>query len=163
MGQWIFQLSRPPGAGAGVGAAQRGVALNDSPAGRPYALGYVYLCQKQYEQALAEMERAVALDPNGALTYAALAEVLSSMDRSPDAWRRRQTGATPEVHVVDAHLNSIGTAYCLAGRPEEAIAPLKQYLTRYPNILVAHLTLAVVYSELGQTAEARAKPLKSCG
>ena len=45
----------------------------------------------------------------------------------------------------------------MAGRPEEAIAPLKQYLTRYPNILGAHLTLAAVYSELGKQAEARAE------
>lgn len=45
----------------------------------------------------------------------------------------------------------------MAGRPEEAIAPLKQYLSHYPNVLGAHLTLAAVYSELGREAEARAE------
>jgi adenylate cyclase len=59
--------------------------------------------------------------------------------------------------VADYHLYSVGTAYYLAGRPEEAIAPLKQYLNRYPNILGAHLTLAAVYSELDREAEARAE------
>ena len=59
--------------------------------------------------------------------------------------------------VADVHLDSVGAAYYLAGRPEEAIAPLKQYLSRYPNILGAHLTLAAVYSELGKEAEARAE------
>jgi adenylate cyclase len=34
---------------------------------------------------------------------------------------------------------------------------LQRYLSRYPNILGAHLTLAAVYSELGQAAEARAE------
>jgi adenylate cyclase len=34
---------------------------------------------------------------------------------------------------------------------------LKQFLSRYPNILGAHLTLAAVYSELGRAAEARAE------
>jgi adenylate cyclase len=34
---------------------------------------------------------------------------------------------------------------------------LKRFLTRYPNILGAHLTLAAVYSEVGQAAEARAE------
>lgn len=57
--------------------------------------------------------------------------------------------------AADQHLNSVGTAYDLAGRPEEVIAPLKQFLTRYPNILGAHLTLAAVYSELGEETEAR--------
>ena len=45
----------------------------------------------------------------------------------------------------------------LAGKPEEAIAPLKQFITRYPNILGAHLVLAAAYSELGKDAEARAE------
>lgn len=48
-------------------------------------------------------------------------------------------------------------AYYLAGRPEEAIAPLKQYLTHHPNILGAHLDLAAVYSELKKETEARAE------
>jgi tetratricopeptide (TPR) repeat protein len=56
---------------------------------------------------------------------------------------------------VDAHLDSVGAAYATAGRPEEAIAPLQRYISRYPNLLGAHLTLAAVYSELGQAAEAQ--------
>ena len=57
-------------------AAQRVIALNDaSPPGR-VVLGYVYLWQKQYEPAIAEMERATALDPNNADVYALLAEAL---------------------------------------------------------------------------------------
>jgi predicted Zn-dependent protease len=58
------------------------------------------------------------------------------------------------------HLNSVGVAYDLAGKPEEAIAPLRQYLSHYPNILGAHLTLAAVYSELGKEAEARAEAVE---
>jgi tetratricopeptide (TPR) repeat protein len=57
----------------------------------------------------------------------------------------------------DKALDSVGAAYATAGRPEEAIAPLQRYISRYPNILGAHLTLTAVYSELGQAAEARAE------
>ena len=67
------------------------------------------------------------------------------------------SGAAPEALIVDAHLDSVGTAYAVAGRYEEALAPLQRYLSRYPNILPAHLMLAAVYSELGQAAEARAE------
>ena len=70
-------------------------------------------------------------------------------------WQSRRCACKP--YVADEHLDSVGIAYYLAGQPEEAIAPLKQYLTRYPNILGAHLTLAAVYSELGKEAEARAE------
>ena len=60
-------------------------------------------------------------------------------------------------YFADQHLGLVGAAYYFAGRPEEAIAPLKQFLSRYPNNLEAHLTLAAVYSELGKEAEARAE------
>jgi tetratricopeptide (TPR) repeat protein len=52
--------------------------------------------------------------------------------------------------VVDEHLGSIGAAYYLAGKPEEAIAPLKQFIARYPNHVGPHLGLAAAYSALGK-------------
>jgi adenylate cyclase len=140
-----------------LAAAQRGIALNDtSPLGHA-SLGTVYLWQKQYEPALAEMGRTIAVDPNVADGYALLAETLSRVGRSEEALRMVEQALRRKPFDVDRHLNSLGAACDLAGRPEEAIAPLKQYLTHYPDILGAHLTLAAVYSELGREAEARAE------
>jgi adenylate cyclase len=156
--QWAFQLSQDPQTlEQGLAAAQWAIALNDSLHFGHIGLGYVYLYQQQYDQALAEMERAVALDPNEALSYAALAEVLSRVGRSEEALEAAEQALRLKPLVVDRHLESVGIAYAVAGRPEEAIAPLKQYLVRYPNILGAHLTLAAVYSELSKEAEARAE------
>jgi adenylate cyclase len=160
--QWDWQLSQDPQTTLeqALEAARRAVALNDSFFVAHLALGYVYLYQQQYEQALAEMERAVALNPNVAGSYAGLAEVLSRVGRADEALRAvEQALRLKSLHniVVDEHLVSVGVAYALAGRPEEAIAPLKRFLTRYPDILGAHLTLAAVYSELGKEAEARAE------
>jgi adenylate cyclase len=45
----------------------------------------------------------------------------------------------------------------VAGRYAEVQAALQRFLSRYPNMLPAHLMLAVVYSELGQATEARAE------
>jgi adenylate cyclase len=137
--------------------AQRLVALNDSYHQGHLFLGTVCLWQRQYEQALAEMERAIALDPNEAFGYAFLAETLSRVGRPEEAVVMAEQAQRRKPFIADLHLNSVGAAYDLAGRPEEAIAPLKQYLARYPNILDAHLTLAAVYSELGKEAEARAE------
>jgi adenylate cyclase len=63
----------------------------------------------------------------------------------------------PEAAVADVHLVNVGIAYAMAGRYEEARAPLQRYLSHYPNMLLGHLMLAAVYSELGQAAEARAE------
>ena len=120
-------------------------------------LGCIFLYQQQYEQALAEMERGVALAPTVAEGYAARAEVLSCMGRTEDALEAAAQALRLQARVPDKHLGSIGLAYAVAGHYEEARAPLQRYLSRYPNILSAHLILAAVYSELGQTAEARAE------
>ena len=83
---------------------------------------------------------------------------LSHIGRSEDALKAAEQALRIKFFGGGGqYLFSIGTAYYLAGQPAEAIAPLKQYLTRYPNILGAHLSLAAVYSELGKEAEARAE------
>ena len=79
------------------------------------------------------------------------------MGRTEDALEAAAQALRLKPNVVDGHLASVGAAYAVAGRYEEARAPLQRYLSRYPNILPAHLMLAAVYSELGQAAEARAE------
>jgi len=138
-----------------VVAGQRAVALNDSWHWNHINLGYVYLYHQQYDQALAEMERAVALTPTEAESYAGLAVVLSDMGRTEDALEAAAQALRLKPLIADAHLDSVGAAYATAGRPEEAMAPLQRYISRYPNILGAHLMLAAAYSELGKDAEAR--------
>src|SRR5262249_16126743 len=101
--------------------------------------------------------RAVALAPYEAWTHSLLAEVLSRMGRVEDALEAAAQALRLNTEVRDSHLASIGTAYAVAGHYEEARVLLQRYLSRYPNILNAHLTVATVYSELGKEAEARAE------
>jgi adenylate cyclase len=139
-------------------AVQRALALNDSFHFNHTVLGYIYLHQQQYDQALVEMERGVALAPNEAGTYAPLAWVLMSyMGRTEDALAAAAQALHLKPLIADDHLAGVGIAYAVAGRYAEARAPLQRYLSRYPNFLPGHLTLAAVYSELGQAAEARAE------
>src|SRR5215510_12728594 len=154
LGQWIAQQS-PAGQTLepAVAAAQHVISLNHALPEGHGVLGTIYLYQKQYDQALAETERVIALIPNDAGSYAGLAAILSCVGRSEKALgmveqtlRRNPSGSA---------YSSIGIAYYLAGRPEEAVAPLKQYLSHAHNLLGAHLNLAEVYSELGKEAEAR--------
>ena len=140
-----------------MAAVQRAVALSDSYHTNHIVLGYISLYQQQYEHALAEMERAVALAPNEALSYATLAVVLSHMGRTEDTLEAATQALRLKSEVADGHLADVGVAYTLVGRYEKARAPLQRYLSRYPNRLDIHLTLAVVYSEIGQAAEARAE------
>ena len=63
------------------------LALDDSLPIAHSLLGYVQAQQQQYDQAIAEEERAIALDPNNADSYARQADVLNLAGRSEDALR----------------------------------------------------------------------------
>jgi adenylate cyclase len=156
--QWVTQQSPATQTlEPAVAAIQRAMALNDSAHVNHLILGWLYLHQQQYDQALAEMERGVALGPNDALSYGFLAEALSCMGKTDEALGAAAQALRLKPLVADDHLSHIGTAYAVAGHYEEARIPLQRYLNRYPNRLDVHLMLAVVYSELGQAAEARAE------
>jgi tetratricopeptide (TPR) repeat protein len=156
--QWASQQS-PAGQTLepAVGIMQRALTLNDSWFWVHIFLGYIALYQQQYDQALAEMERAVVLAPTVAESYTALAEVLCCMGRLDDALEAAARAQHQKNEFADDHLGGIGIAYAMAGHYAEAQALLQRSLSRYPNILRIHLTLAAVYSELGQDAEARAE------
>src|SRR5262249_22010854 len=49
--------------------AQTAISLNDSLPFAHTTMGWVYLWKKQHEQAITEVERALALDPNYAQAY----------------------------------------------------------------------------------------------
>jgi adenylate cyclase len=157
--QWAFQQNADASTlTQALAAAQRAITFSESHPLSHILLGNIYLWQRQDGLARGELERAIALGPTEAREYAGLAELLARMGRSEEALHMvEQALHQKKTFEADLHLHSVGMTYYLAGRPEEAIAPLKQYLTHYSDILGAHLTLAAVYSELGKEAAARAE------
>jgi adenylate cyclase len=138
-----------------MAAAQQALALNDAWSANHVVVGYVYLYQQQYDQALAHLERSTTLAPSEGNSYAWLAEVLSCMGRPEDALEAAAQALRLKSFIADEHLGDVGIAYAMAGHYEEALVPLQRHLNRYPNRLHIHLMLAAVYSELGQSAEAQ--------
>ena len=68
--EWFFQLSQDPQTLKRAGElAQRAIALDDSTAPAHLVLGSVYLLEKQLEQAIAEAERVLTLNPNNAFGF----------------------------------------------------------------------------------------------
>jgi tetratricopeptide (TPR) repeat protein len=136
--QWLSQQS--PAAQTlepAVAVMQRALALNDSWFWVHIFLGYLSLYQQQYEQALAEMERTVALAPTIAESYAALAEGLSCMGRTEEALEAAAQALRLKDEFADDHLASVGSAYAVAGRYEEARAPLQRSLSHSPTYCVS--------------------------
>jgi tetratricopeptide (TPR) repeat protein len=155
--QWVCQLSQDPRILVQAReAAQHALALHDSLPAAHSALGFVFLWQKQYDQAIAELERGVALDASFGCGAGLLAGGLSMVGRIDEAVQVGEKALRLEAIPPDDCLLLAGGAYARAGRLEEAQILLRRFLGRYPHKLPAHLELAGAYSELGRDAEARA-------
>jgi adenylate cyclase len=136
--------------------AQKALEMDDSLEYARTLLSAVYLVKRQYEKAIAEAERAVALNPNGALGLGTLAGVLGCSGRWEESIiyfkKSIRLDPFPRIH----YLNWLGRAYFMTGQYDEAILATKKALDRNPNYLPAHAFLAASYSSLGREAEANA-------
>jgi adenylate cyclase len=136
---------------------QRAVALDDSLSLAHQVLSLAYLWKKQHDQAIAEAERAVVLDPNDANGYAGLGNMLAFAGRPEEGIELIEKAMRLNPRSPPSNLIILGVAYLTAERCEEALVPLQKALTLNPNFGFAHSNLAVCYAELGRLEEARAE------
>jgi adenylate cyclase len=120
-------------------------------------LGSAYAWKKQYDQAIAEGERAVVLAPNSADAHVWQAQILLLAGRPAEAVGLVEKAKRLNPQYPAWYSGILGWAYRLTGRHEEAVVALKQALAHNPNDFNAHFHLAAAYSELGREEEARAE------
>ena len=125
--------------------AQQALALDDSLPIVHMLLSFVYVQQQQYDQAKAEGERVIALDPNNADSYAMQANVLNFAGRPEEALRAVEQAMRLNPRYPPWYLAELGWAYRWTGRYAEAIATTKEAISRDPNLIAAHLNLAFSY------------------
>jgi adenylate cyclase len=153
---WMFQWNGDPQIlDRAFTLAQRAAGLEDSLPVAHQTLAYVFLMRKQFDQAIVEAERAVALDSNDADACITLGEILSCTGRAQEAVGLVERAMRLDPHYPASYLYALGQAYYLTGRYEEAISAFKRLLTRSPDHLHGRFFLAIAYSEIGRTEEAR--------
>ncbi len=144
--EWAFFWSADPQTPErALALAQQAVALDDSLPRAHALLGNVHVLKQQYDQAIAEGERAIALDPNNADSYAMHALTLNNAGRPEDALRLVEQAMRLNPHYPPFYLHMLGVAYSLTGRYTEAVATEQEFLSRSPNHPVSHLVLALSY------------------
>ncbi|MBW1818214.1 MAG: tetratricopeptide repeat protein, partial [Deltaproteobacteria bacterium] len=153
----IYGTSESPGQSLRTAEelVKKALFLNDNSASGHAFLGRIYLTKRQYEKAIAEGERALALDPNSDFVQAALAYTLRNAGRYDEAIALLRKAIRLNPIPPSWYLGSLGYAYFVLGRYEEALAEFKKILQRTPNGLIAHVVLAAVYSEMDREKDAR--------
>jgi adenylate cyclase len=138
---------------------QKVLAMDDSNANAHSMLGNVYRFKGEYEKAIAESERAVALDPNFAKGYMSLADSLIQAGRPQEAIpllkKSMRLSPLSQTHASMC-LYRLGKAHHTMGQYEEALSALKKALNIRPNFIMIHLYLTATYIHLGREEEARA-------
>ncbi len=135
--------------------AERAVRMDEEEPLGHFALGSVFLWSREYDRALAEVQRSIALAPNSAegLRMKAHIQVFAGDPagalENVDAYMKR------DPHYADIALQLVADARFTLGEYEPAIAALKRRLTRNPQSETAYALLASCYGALGRSEECR--------
>jgi len=137
--------------------AQKAIAMDDSLSHAHKMLTIIYLGRREYDKAIAEGKRAVALDPGGSGAYFAYASALLTACRPEEAIPLFQKAIRLNPNADAFTFINFGHALRNAGRFEEAVPPYKKGIQRAPDNIIGHIGLGATYSLMGREKEARAE------
>jgi adenylate cyclase len=122
--------------------------------------GGIYLFQGQYDKAIAEGQRAVALAPNVACNKALLARTMLLAGKFEEALNLVKSAMRHNPHYPSWYLESLAMTYGVTGEHEKAIASFKELLNlrrnARGNTIMPLLGLAANSAILGRENEAKA-------
>jgi adenylate cyclase len=136
--------------------AEKAVALDDSSAWSHIALGYVSVSyKKDWDKAIAEGQRAIALEPGSAYGYGFLAQYLTWAGHDEDAVPYYKKAFRLSPRPLPIWSVNLAWSYIAMGQYEEAIRILKRITEKQPDQTLAHILLAQAYVLSGREDEAR--------
>ena len=141
----------------GYELVKKALAMDDSLPWAHISLSFIYILKREYDKAIAEAERAVALDPSGSEAYSQYASTLLFACRPEEAIPMFQKAIRLNPNASTYTFVFLGHAFRNAGRFEEAVSAYKKGIQRAPDFIVAHVGLGTTYSLMGREKEARAE------
>ncbi len=137
--------------------AQKALAMDDSMADAHALLGNLYAIKREYDKAITEGERAVALDSGGAMANYVYGVTLLYACRPEEAIQLFQKALRISPLGTSFFYLDFGHALRMAERYEDAVSAYKKSIQLSPNNILAHVGLVVTYSMMGREKEARAE------
>ncbi len=118
-------------------------------------LGSVYLRLEKYDLAINELQQAIELNPNHALSHMQLGTIMLFAGRTDEAIQLLQTALRYHPHAEPDDYGRLALAYYLKGEYENAIRTGEQILGRNPNSAWLHIGLAAAYAQAGRSEDAK--------
>jgi adenylate cyclase len=114
----------------------------------------VYLHLKRHEEAIAEAERAIAMDPNDADSYIALASALSLSGRPDEAFQLIKDAMRLNPHYPSFYMYELGLAQFCMEHFDEAAVSLERATALNPDDRWSFRLLLATYGVLGRNEDA---------
>lgn len=137
--------------------ARKALALDDPGAqSRAHGrLGIIYSYRGQYEQALAQVQRATELNPNDADAQELRASVLLWQGRIDESIAAYATARQFDPRLSSGAGIALALAYLIADQPQDTLTVTAEFIARYRNITFLHAQRAAAFEQLGEHEEAR--------
>jgi TolB-like protein/class 3 adenylate cyclase/lipoprotein NlpI len=116
----------------------------------------MYLYRRQHKEAIAELERALSLDPNDPSCHQSMGFTLSMAGRPKEAMEYINKGMRLDPHHPSRYLALLGMAHFCKGELAEATALSEKALRLNPENIGMGVQVAAFYGLLGRDQEAKA-------
>jgi len=134
--------------------AEKGVTLGYDIPQTHWALGYVYLMRREYENAEKAVTKAISIAPNYADGYALLALINNALGKPKEAIELINKAMRLNPFYSYDYPYNLGRAYYTLGRYKLAVELLENAHARNESALSVNLTLAASYVRAGRMADA---------
>jgi adenylate cyclase len=121
--------------------AKKALSMEESNALAHSALGSIYLRRTQYDLAMSELQRAIELNPNHTGSQSMLGSVMLYSGRKDEAIYWIESALRLDPHLSMGTFMTLGQAYYLNGRYEDAITILKKGLAKKPDYVGHYIML----------------------
>lgn len=117
--------------------------------------GQSLISEKEFEKGIAELKKAIELDPKHIPTYLTLAQAYLQMKNIPETQRALEQALAADPKSIDA-IVAMGDLRLITGKPDEAEAQYKRALEIAPDKDVLYMKLAGFYQLANKWSEAEA-------
>ena len=132
------------------------LSIDSSNAWAHSYLCLIYTVKREYDNAIAEGELAVSLDPGSPARIFQYARALSFAGRPEEAIPLYEKVLRLDPMAGPSNYNDLGFAFRMTGRYEEAATLFKKSIEMAPNDFWIHAHLAATYMIMGRDKEAHA-------